>query len=71
MPGGSGTMDEEQSLVKALWDAPARSLVGMIAKLHSIVECEDPGDTLKMTPWPELRSILADLVHLNERDLTM
>lgn len=64
-------MDEEQSLVKALWNTPARSLVGIIAKLHSVVECEDPGDTLKITPWPELRSILTDLVRLNERGRTI
>jgi hypothetical protein len=67
----SEMMDQEQPLLKALWGTPARSIVGIIAKLHSVVETEDPGDSLKETPWPELRSILTDLVRLSERDHTI
>ncbi|MXN49415.1 hypothetical protein GR138_29920 [Shinella kummerowiae] len=63
--------DREQALVNALWNTPARSIAGIIAKLHSVIEYEDPGDTMKMTPWPELRSILTDLVRFNERGRTI
>jgi hypothetical protein len=61
--------DEEEVLVKALWGTPAQSVPGIIAKLHSVVEYGDIGDFLDETPWPELRSILHDLVRINEAGL--
>lgn len=51
----------EESLLNYLWEMPAYSIDGLIAKLHSLMETEDPGAQIDDAPWPLLRSILADL----------
>jgi hypothetical protein len=40
------------------------SLVEVAAKLHCLLVTEDPDSLLTSEPWPELRVILDDLVHL-------
>jgi len=59
-----GFAEIEESLAKELWVTEPRSTAGVAAKLHSILETEDPGSELKEKPWPELRSVLADLVQI-------
>jgi hypothetical protein len=55
----------ESKLAEALWCTPAQSMAGIIAKLHSVIETQDPGASLKEPPWPELRLVLADLLTMN------
>ncbi|MDL2409839.1 hypothetical protein PY650_30310 [Rhizobium calliandrae] len=54
-------------LAEALWQIPALSIPDVLAKLHCLIEMEEPGASLRETPWPELRSILFDLLHLAKR----
>ncbi|MFJ6335220.1 hypothetical protein [Rhizobium sp. NPDC092011] len=61
-------MHAELEAAQRLWEVPARTIAGVAAKLHSLVEWEDPGTTPGESPWPELRSILGDLVDIGELD---
>lgn len=54
----------EDQLSEALWRAAPRSFAGIAAKLHCVLETEDPGSGLQDAPWPQLRAILADLVRI-------
>ncbi len=54
----------EEALARELWSAAPRSAAGVAVKLHSLLEMEDPGSALQEAPWPELRTILADLVRI-------
>jgi len=56
--------DVEEALAKELWSAAPQSVAGVAVKLHSLLEMEDPGSALQEAPWPELRTILADLVRI-------
>jgi hypothetical protein len=58
---------QEQMLARVLWLAAPRSLAEVIAKLHCLLVMEDPGMRHKGAPWPELRTILGDLVHIEQR----
>lgn len=58
-------VNTESKLAEALWGTPAQSIAGVIAKLHSVIETQDPGASLKEPPWPELRLVLADLLTMN------
>ncbi|MGN8119180.1 hypothetical protein [Labrys sp. 22185] len=51
----------EERLGDDLFATPARSLIGAIAKLHSVITMEEPSPTDDQSPWPQLRSIRADL----------
>jgi hypothetical protein len=55
---------QELRAAQELWKAEATSLVEAIAKLHCIIEMEDPGMKLRQAPWPQLRTILLDLIRL-------
>jgi hypothetical protein len=57
----------EEALSRTLLNTPASSIIGAIAKLHSVIETEDPGIGFGETPWPELRTILADLIRIDAR----
>jgi hypothetical protein len=61
----------ELKLAEALWNTPAQSIAGVTAKLHSVIEMGDPGARLKETPWPELRSVLADILRVNAHSSTI
>lgn len=54
----------EEALAKELWSAAPQSVAGVAVKLHSLLEMEDPGSALQDAPWPELRTILTDLVRM-------
>lgn len=58
------TADIEDGLSEALWSSLPRSFAGLAAKLHCVLEMEDPGSGLQEAPWPQLRAILADLVQI-------
>jgi hypothetical protein len=55
----------EWELAEALWRSSANSLDGVVAKLHSMIEMQDPDAFISDNPVPMLRSILADLVRIN------
>ncbi|MFJ6327187.1 MULTISPECIES: hypothetical protein [unclassified Rhizobium] len=59
-------MHAELEAAKRLWMAPAQTIAGVTAKLHALVEWEDPGTTPGESPWPELRSILVDLIKIGD-----
>lgn len=54
----------EWELAEALWQSSAHSLDGVVAKLHSMIEMQDPNAFMTDTPVPMLRSILADLMRI-------
>jgi hypothetical protein len=54
----------EEALAKELWSTAPKSVAGVAVKLHSLLEMEDPRSALQEAPWPELRTILADLVRI-------
>lgn len=56
--------DTEAILVEA-FGTTRQSIAGVTAKWHSPIEMEDPGSRLKEMPWPELRSILVDLLRID------
>ncbi|WP_157885305.1 hypothetical protein [Neorhizobium galegae] len=56
--------DVEEGLAKELWSTAPHSVAGVAVKLHSLLEKEDPRSALQEAPWPELRTILADLVRV-------
>lgn len=56
--------DREDELSEVLWKTAPQSFAGIAAKLHCVLETEDPGSGLQEAPWPQLRAILADLVRI-------
>jgi hypothetical protein len=56
--------DREDELSEALWKTAPQSLAGVAAKLHCVLETEDPGSDLQQAPWPQLRAIRSDLVRI-------
>ncbi|WP_273772482.1 hypothetical protein [Brucella intermedia] len=57
--------EREQAAARALWETQAKSLEGIIAKLHVLItlgvlepDCDD-------FPWKPLRSVLADLLEMS------
>jgi hypothetical protein len=57
--------DLEWELAEALWRSSANSLGGVVAKLHSMIEMQDPNAFITDNPVPMLRSILDDLMRIN------
>ncbi len=43
------------------------SLLEVAAKLHCLIVMHDPRLKLDITPWPELRRLLKDLIRIGER----
>jgi hypothetical protein len=73
--GYSKTKDAEERAAEAaellldeLARTPARSVDGLIAKLEVVLLESEVGDTPSDFPWPQLRSALADLKTLTNRD---
>ncbi len=59
-------MHAELAAARRLWMVPAGTIAGVAAKLHSLIEWEDPGTTPGESPWPELRLVLGDLIEIGE-----
>ncbi len=53
----------EVKLADDLWDTPARSVVGVTAKVHAILKHGAPDPRTDEFPWPQIRSVLIDLLH--------
>ncbi len=58
--------EHERRLADALWAAPARSLVGIAAKLDAILQQGEWRQDCAEFPWPQIRSALADLVQISD-----
>ncbi|MDX0524825.1 hypothetical protein [Sinorhizobium medicae] len=43
------------------------SVAEVTAKLHCLIVMQDPGLKLELTPWPELRRLLRDLIRMEDR----
>lgn len=56
--------DREDDLADELFSARAGSLLGSVAKLHCLLRREQPSQECEEHPWPEIRSVLADLLIL-------
>ncbi|MDI7861906.1 hypothetical protein MRS76_08055 [Rhizobiaceae bacterium n13] len=52
----------EYRLAQELWATPASSTVAAIAKLHSIIWHGTPQPNADEFPWPQIRSVLTDLL---------
>lgn len=60
---------QEGMLARILWMVEPSSLAEVIAKLHCLMAMQDPGMRHKEAPWPQLRTILGDLVHIEKHHL--
>lgn len=58
---------QEGILARVLRLAEPGSLAEVIAKLHCLLAMEDPGMRHEGAPWPALRTILGDLVYIEQR----
>ncbi|WP_168878893.1 hypothetical protein [Rhizobium sp. P28RR-XV] len=58
-------LDVENGVAPTLWDAPASSVAGAIAKLHAVVNKWQPSATSDEYPWPQIRSVMADLLRID------
>ncbi|KAA1184873.1 hypothetical protein FP026_03385 [Rhizobium tropici] len=52
---------------RVMWITPPSSLIEVTAKLHCLIVMHDPGLKLEDAPWPELRTMLKDLIRLAEK----
>lgn len=50
---------------RVMWITPPSSLIEVAAKLHCVIVMHDPGLKLQDAPWPQLRTILKDLVRMH------
>jgi hypothetical protein len=55
----------ENGVAETLWETPAESIVGATAKLHAIVTKWEPSATGDEYPWPQIRSVIADLLKID------
>ncbi len=55
----------EDHAAEALWRTPARSVAGATAKLHAVVTKWQPSSTCQEEPWPQIRSVVADLLEID------
>ncbi|AIM03442.1 hypothetical protein [Sinorhizobium meliloti] len=55
----------EDHAAEALWRTPARSVAGATAKLHALVTKWQPSSTSEEEPWPQIRSVIADLLKID------
>ena len=52
---------------RVMWITRPSSLIEVTAKLHCLIVMHDPDLKLEDPPWPELRTMLKDLIRLLER----
>ncbi|MBB3386670.1 hypothetical protein ACK83U_19305 (plasmid) [Rhizobium sp. WW22] len=72
--GYSAILAREQELAeragisgRVMWITRPSSLIEVTAKLHCLIVMHDPGLKLEEAPWPELRTMLKDLLLLMEK----
>jgi len=59
--------EQEEMLARIMWMASPGTLAKVIAKLHSLIAMENPGMKHQAPPWPQLRTIVGDLVHIERQ----
>jgi hypothetical protein len=52
-------------LAQVLLIAPVSSVIEVAAKLHCLIVTHDPDLKLEDAPWPQLRTLLKDLIRIN------
>ena len=57
----------EDEVAAILWETPARASAGAAAKLHAIVTKGQPCATSGEYPWPQIRSVIADLLKIDAK----
>ena len=57
----------ENKVAETLWNTPAESITGATAKLHAIVTRRQPSATSDEYPWPQIRSVIADLLKIDAK----
>ncbi|MGV1768228.1 hypothetical protein [Rhizobium rhizogenes] len=55
----------EDEAAETLWDTPAESIIGATAKLHAIATKWQPSLISDEYPWPQIRSVIADLLKID------
>ncbi|NRP89033.1 hypothetical protein GFPCMMHI_04958 [Ensifer adhaerens] len=72
--GYSATVALEQELAeragisgRVMWITPPSSLTEVTAKLHCLIVMHDPSLKLEDAPWPELRTMLKDLIRIADK----
>lgn len=55
----------EDNVAETLWDTPAESIAGATAKLHAMLAKGQPSVSSDEYPWPQLRSVIADLLKID------
>ncbi|MBM7045612.1 hypothetical protein [Rhizobium lusitanum] len=55
----------EDEVAETLWDTPAESIIGATAKLHAVVTKWQPSLISDDYPWPQIRSVIADLLKID------
>jgi hypothetical protein len=55
----------EDEVAEALWNTPAESITGATAKLHAIATKWQPSLLSDEYPWPQIRSVIADLLKID------
>lgn len=54
----------EDDVAERLWDTPAESILGATVKLDAIAAKWQPSASSDEYPWPQLRSVIADLLKI-------
>lgn len=72
--GYSAAVSSEQDLIqrtgiaaRVMWITPPSSLIEVTAKLHCLIVTLDPRLQQEDDPWPQLRTILKDLIRMEVR----
>ncbi|MDE3814271.1 hypothetical protein I7I49_29285 [Sinorhizobium meliloti] len=55
----------EEQAAETLWETPAVSIAGAAAKLHAAMTKWQPSPTSQEEPWPQIRSVIADLLKID------
>ncbi|RVH25397.1 hypothetical protein [Sinorhizobium meliloti] len=55
----------EDQTAEALWRTPAKSIAGATATLRAAVNKWQPSPTSEEEPWPQIRSVIADLLKID------
>ncbi|OLP57671.1 hypothetical protein BJF92_07060 [Rhizobium rhizosphaerae] len=54
----------EEDLLETLWKSRASTLAGAAGKLHAMLKTGEPREGSQEFPWPQIRMVLADLLHI-------
>ncbi|MDW9495163.1 hypothetical protein GOA94_24340 [Sinorhizobium meliloti] len=65
LEAGDRASAAEDQAAETLWRTPARSVAGATAKLHALGTKWQPSSTSEEEPWPQIRSVIADLLKID------